>query len=280
MPIFAVLAYKNGVNVQTLLFLRFGFAAIILFLYIFARGGKISVTRKDLISFVFLGGVCYTLQSTCYFSSIQYISASMAGIILYSYPIFVYILSVLVDREKVNMKIILSIAVSFFGLILILGTSMGTLNLTGVLFAFAAAGIYSVYIIFGNHTVRNTSPLITSAFVILFTALGQFVLGFASKRINFGFEGGVWFSVAGLVLISTLLAILAFFRGLELLGATNTSVLSMMEPVFTAVFSILFLSESLTPFQIIGGAAVLGGAVLIAVVQGRKTHEETDSLKG
>lgn len=58
--------------------------------------------------------------------------------------------------------------------------------------------------------------------------------------------------------------ILAFFRGLEVLGSTKSSVLSILEPVFIIIFSTIILNDRLSILQIAGGIAVLGGAALVA----------------
>ena len=79
MPIFATYAYAGGVNVPTLLFLRFSLAAICLFAYLCWRRTVWRLRRRELLSLLFLGAVLYTLQSTFYFSAVRYIPASLAA---------------------------------------------------------------------------------------------------------------------------------------------------------------------------------------------------------
>jgi drug/metabolite transporter (DMT)-like permease len=73
-----------------------------------------------------------------------------------------------------------------------------------------------------------------------------------------------------LALFSTILAILTFFWGLEILGSTKASVLSMTEPLFTVVFAILLLREPLALSQVAGGVCILTGAVLTALPKKQK----------
>jgi drug/metabolite transporter (DMT)-like permease len=54
--------------------------------------------------------------------------------------------------------------------------------------------------------------------------------------------------------------------------ATRASVLYMMEPVFAAVFALIFTGETMTPRKIIGGAIILGGNLLCELI-GRKAAE-------
>jgi drug/metabolite transporter (DMT)-like permease len=64
--------------------------------------------------------------------------------------------------------------------------------------------------------------------------------------------------------VSTVIAVLFFVAGLRVLGSSKTALLSTLEPVVTVTLAALFLAEALKPTQLIGGALVLGGALLLA----------------
>ncbi|MCX7921703.1 MAG: DMT family transporter [Clostridia bacterium] len=260
MPIFALYAYKSGITVTTLLLIRFTAAALIMFIYIFIKIKKVSLKGRDLLMLFLLGGVCYTLQSTFYFSSVRYIPASLAALILYTYPAVVAVLTFFVDGERLTGKTIGSILISFAGLVLILGTSIGSINLLGVLFAAGASFVYSCYIVLGNKVVKKLPSIVTSGFVMGFTALGLLLLGLSTGNISFDFDIRALGPIVGLIFFSTILAILTFFRGLELLGPTKASIISVLEPVVTAVFSAILFHEVMTVLQLLGGLVVLLGA--------------------
>jgi drug/metabolite transporter (DMT)-like permease len=69
------------------------------------------------------------------------------------------------------------------------------------------------------------------------------------------------------MLFSTVLAMLAFFAGLELVGSTRAAILSTTEPLMTAILSTVLLDQRLTTWQMAGGLAVLAGAVLVVLPQ-------------
>lgn len=269
MPIFALYAYQGEVNVSTLLLLRFSLAAIIFFTYLKISRVKARITKSQLLSLFLLGGVLYTLQSSFYFSSLQYIPASLTALLLYTYPAFVALLSFIFDKEKLGTRMIGSIAISLAGLTMVLGTSFGEINLFGMLLALAAAITYSFYILLGNRVVRELPPPVTSAYVALFAALSFATIGTVTDGISFDFKPVAWAAILGVVLFSTLLAMFFFFRGLELIGSTKASILSTIEPLVTIGFSALLFHEWLTPLQAIGGIAVLIGAMLVVFVKNR-----------
>jgi len=265
MPIFAEYAYKGGINVITLLFIRFSLAALILFVYIFVRVKKIGLSRYNLIVLFILGGVCYTLQSTCYFNSIKYISASLSALILYMYPMIVAVMSLFIDKEKLTIPVIFSIILSLSGLVLTMGFTPERINMPGVLLALAASLIYSTYIIIGNRAAKNLPSITISAFVALFAALCFLSAGAFTKSLKFDFSVQSWIPVLCLVVFSTIIAIFTFFKGLELLGSTKASIFSITEPLFVVVFYFIFFKDSLSLLQALGAAAILSGAVIVIV---------------
>ena len=274
LPIFALYAYKAGISITTLLFLRFFIAAILFFIYTFLKIKKISLTKSQLFSLFLLGGVGYNLQARFYFSSLQYIPASLTALLLYTYPIVVTALAFFIDKEKITGKLLVSVGISFVGLILILGTSVGKINGLGILLALGASLVYSLYIVLGNRVVKKIPPLVTSAFISLFASAGVLILGGLLGDINFNFQKTAWPPVLGLVLFSTVLSILTFFRGLELLGPTKASILSMIEPVFTIILSAAVLQDKPAFFQLAGGAIVLVGSIMVILSKDQNKSEE------
>lgn len=263
MSIFAVFAYAAGVPVSTLLFLRFLFAGALFFGWLAWRRERLRIDKKQALSLFALGGVLYTLQSLSYFSAVQYIPTSMAALLLYTFPVFVAVLSYVVDKEALRKKTVVAMLISLVGLGMVLGLSFGGIQPMGVALALAAALFYSVYIVSGNRVVKGLSPLVTSAYISLFASLSTFAIAQKNGGIDLSFGPQGWWALAGIVICSTVVAIGFFFRGLQLIGSTKASVLSTLEPVVTFICSALLLGEAFSWLQLAGGLAVLGGAALI-----------------
>lgn len=279
MSIFAVYAYGAGVSVSTLLFLRFLFASALFFGWLALRKESLRLNRKQALSLFCLGGILYTLQSLSFFSAVQYIPTSMAALLLYTFPVFVAILSYFVDKEKLRKKTIIAMLISLVGLGMVLGLSFGGIQPIGVVLALAAALFYSVYIVTGNRVVKGLSPFVTSAYISLFASLSTFLVAQKDGGIDLSFGVQGWWALAGIVVFSTVVAISTFFRGLQLIGSTKASVLSTLEPVVTFAFSALLLGESFHWLQLLGGAAVLSGAVLIVSGKEEATGQSASARK-
>jgi drug/metabolite transporter (DMT)-like permease len=279
MPIFALYAYDSHVKVTTLLFLRFLFAAILFFLYLFFKNGLSFISKKQLLSLILLGGVLYTLQSTFYFSAVKFIPASLAALLLYLYPVFVSILSFFVNKEKISKSLYVSIFISLFGMVFVLGSPNGNYNLKGILLAFGAAIVYSIYIIVGGRITSTLSPLLTSAFISLFASISFLLFGTFTNSINVNIGTSGWISILCIALISSVIAMTAFFAGIKITGPTKGSILSMVEPVVTTIFSTLLFHDQMSLLQIFGGMIVLSGAVLVVITSEKnKVKDQTSDL--
>ncbi len=263
MPIFGIFAFRENVNIVTLLFLRFSLTALVLFAVLAAKRQRFAVSRRQLALLFVLGGVLYSAQSTFYFSALRYISASLTGLLLYTFPFFVALLAAVVDKEKLTRANILAFALAMAGLVFVLGASQATVAFAGVALALAAAVVYSVYLIISTRVVKELSPVVTGAFVAASASLVVLAFGTATGQLNFALSPVAWLAVAGIVVFATVMAILAIFRGLELIGPTRTAILSMVEPLITFAFASLLFGDHFTAVQLAGGAAVLGGAAIV-----------------
>lgn len=264
LPIFGLYAYGYDVSVQTLLFFRFFIASILFFSYIIFKGLPWRLNRGQLFSLFILGGILYTIMSNFYLSSVKFIPASLAVLLLYTYPIFVTILAFFVEKERLSLQNMAAIGLCFLGLYIVLRAPFHNMNYLGVFFALGAAVAYGIYIIFSRQVVTQVSPLVTSAYVTLFASISLFALGIFLNTLNLSSiaSGFAWLPVMGVALCSTVIAIFTFFIGVSLIGSTKASIISTVEPLITIILSTLLFGEALTVLQLVGGLLVLGGAIL------------------
>jgi len=268
-PIFALYSYESGVTVSTLLFLRFSFASLLLFLYAFCKIKTWTITKSEITAMFLLGGILFTVQSAFYFLSVQYIPVSLAVLLVYLYPILVSILSFFINREPISPAMLASIAISLLGMSFVLGSPSGKVDITGVLLAVGAAIVYAFFVVVGNRVTRQIPSIITSAFITLSAACSFFIWGMASDSLHFDFQSSGWWSILGVVVFSTVLSMLTLFAGMNITGPTKASILSMVEPLITILLSVFLLDEKMSVTQMIGGGIILGGALIVVLSRER-----------
>lgn len=268
LAIFGRFLYADGLDTFTMLFLRFGFAAILLLIISLAR--KETFPRgRILLQLIGMGALGYVGQSFSYLSAIKYASAGLVALLLYLYPTFVFILSVLVLREKVTWIKIAAILMALVGTALTVDPAGGQLQ--GILLAIAAALIYSVYIIVGTNVMQHVSA-VQSSLVIFASASTVYGILAAANGLHLPSSNAGWISILGIVLVATVIPVVTFLAGLERIGPTNASTLSTLEPVVTVLLAAWIFGERLQSIALLGG-----GMILVAVIM--LTRGETTEMK-
>ncbi len=276
-PILAIFAYDGGINVFTLLFLRFSLAALLLFVYIYFSKTEIKVSKTQLLKIFVMGGVFYSLFSFCYFTAIQYIPASLAVLIFYTFPFIIAGFSYFLGL-RLTFKIIIAIVISFIGLLFVLGKTSGEISGIGILLASGAAVFYAVYTLYGDYILKDIPLLTTIAIVCLFAALSFLTVGLVTNNIQFNFTSSTWLPTIAISVVS-MLGFLGFFQGIKLTSPTSISALSMIEPIVTIVLSIILFEESFNYYQIFGAFLVLGGSFLVVLSIKKKEIKDSKVLR-
>ncbi|WP_247364324.1 DMT family transporter, partial [Ralstonia pseudosolanacearum] len=104
--------------------------------------------------------------------------------------------------------------------------------------------------------------------------------GAAVAGVPARFPGSVagWAAALAIAGLSTVIAILAFFAGLQRLGAAQASMLSTLEPVVTVALAALLLGESIGAAQMAGGALILAGVLWLTRADARPGGHRPDDM--
>ena len=260
MAIFARQAYAAGADVHGVLLARFAIAGALLAAVMLAsrrawpRGRALAVA-------IGMGGVGYVGQSILYFTALRHASAGLVALLLYAYPVIVTLLAAAFLHEPLTRRRAVLLAVGFAGIALTVGGGDGAA--LGFALGLAAALVYSVYIVVGARELRAVDPVAASTVICLSAAATLLAASLAREPVLPEAPAG-WAAIAAIAVVSTAVAILAFFAGLKRVGAANASMLSTLEPVVTVALAWLLLGETLSAAQVAGGAVVLATAVRLA----------------
>lgn len=267
-------AYAGGANIATILAGRFLLAGFFMLAYLCLRGASLRVSRRTALNLTLMGAIGYGGMSMLFANSVQYLPASLTSLFLYTYPALVTVLALLVGDERFNAAKGVALVVCTVGLVLLLGASFQGARMEGVLSALGAASIYSCYIIIGNRILKDIDPLVTSLWVCISAGLTFLFYGAATGTLVLDIAPLGWLSILGIAVFPTLVGVIGFFAGLRLIGATNASIISMLEPLITVLLSMLLLGERITPLQGFGGAVLLFGG-LVLQIWGHEARRET-----
>lgn len=262
MAILVVWAHEDGTGTWPLLMLRFGIAALLLLAIVRVRGFQLPPARR-VAALAAMGGLGYVGQSYCYFTALQHADASTVALLLYLYPALVAVLAAVFFRERLAPAAVAALVLALAGTSLVIGA--GTGQPKGIALAVGAAFIYSVYITVGSRVIQGTHPLVVALLVCTAaaTVCAAVVLAGAARggetRLPESAPG--WVATGLIAVVCTVIAIVTFFAGMQLLGPTRTAVLSTLEPVVTAALAVTLLSQTLSLTQLVGGVLVIAAVV-------------------
>lgn len=261
--IFIKYALAGGATITTILAGRFLIAALLIVVVVKVRGVSLAIGPRTACQLVLMGAAGYGGMSGLYAYSVQNLSASLTGMLLYTYPALVTVLAVVTKEERFTAAKGVALTVCSAGLVLLLGASFSGASIESVLSILGAALIYSCYILIGNRILKNLDPLVTSVYVCASAGVTFLAYGLFSGNLHLALSQTAWLSIAGVAIFPTVVAVVGFFAGLRLVGSTNAAIISMLEPLITVLLSALLLGERITALQACGGVLLLSGALIL-----------------
>lgn len=257
----AGLTSMQGVAVRALV------GAVFYGLFLFLTDRKaLFIVPKDWYYF-FGTGVCSLLFfNWCYFNAITRSSMSVAAVLLYTSPVFVTLMSALFFREKITPVKIAALAVTFAGCVLVTGLfplGQETVSLPVVLFGLGSGFGYALYSIFGKFVLKKYSPAAVTFYTILFCALFSLPISGLNANLSALADWRAWAGALGVGVLCCALPYHLYTAGLRNAEPGRAAILATIEPFVAAALGILLFHEAVTPWKLLGMAAILGAVALL-----------------
>jgi len=275
---------RRQMSPDELLVFRTLLAAIILLVWLgISSPHLLRIRRTDLPYFALLGGIGLVINQGAYYLALSRVSVGYALLIQYLAPVFLMIYGVLSKTERMTRGKVIAASLSVSGsFLMVLGQEGGItrVSLSGTLFALGSALGFSFYVAYGNKGVGryDLRTIMTYAFLsaglIWITIRPLWTLPWG----NYDFP--TWGFFLYLATVATVFPFGLFLVSLRYLEPSRSSLTSMLEPVVAAIVAWLWLGETLESWQIVGGAGVLSGILLLQFesfyTAKRKRDYETD----
>ena len=277
--IFIKLAYAAhpGLDAVTLLALRMIFSLpFFLFMAWWAQReskgtAPVPLSRKDWGFVLLLGFVGYYLSSFLDFWGLQYISAGLERLILFTNPTLVVVLSALFLAKPITRRVALALLVSYAGLALVYWHDLVITNDTRALFTgtglvFMSAVCYAAYMLVGTGLTRRIGSTRFTAYMML-VATGFVMIQFFIMRplSTLDLPMKIYAYSVGLAVFSTAAPVWMMAEALKRIGASDASMIGTVGPVVTIFLGVIFLGERVSALQLLGAALVLGGVAMISL---------------
>lgn len=247
----------------------------LLFLITFIQDrNSLKAERREIPTLIFYGIFGYAMVQLGYFIGIaRGVPLSLVLILEFTAPIWIVLWIKFVRKSEVAKNMWIAIALSLLGLVLVAKVWQGfAFDLIGTLGAIGAAMALAIYFLMSQSQgmKRSAQAMVVwgMGFAGLFWSLvlpiWNFPVEIFTTEINLqgrfsDFSAPGWLLIAYIIIFGTMVPYLFVVGGIRRLSASTSSVIGMLEPVIAGVFAWVWLSQSWSAIQLLGGAIVLIG---------------------
>jgi len=229
------------------------------------------IARRDWLGIVGLGFLGYYLASLLDFLGLQYVSAGVGRLIMFLYPTLVVILSAVFLKKNPTFRELAALAITYTGIALVLSGQISSapenrLFVFGALLVFASAMCYAVYLVTGSQLVKRVGSTRFTAYTMIVSAVPA-IIQFAILESPAALElpGKLWWIAVLLATACTVLPVYLVAEALKRIGANHFALIGALGPVATVLADFFLLDGALSAAQIVGGALVIAGVLLVSV---------------
>ncbi|HXT15998.1 MAG TPA: DMT family transporter [Gemmatimonadaceae bacterium] len=265
----AILVRWSGVPGMVSAFYRLLFASMVLlpwYLVRASRGGSArgpaSTALKRAAVFA---GVVFAADLAFFNTSIMITSAANATLLGVNSPVFVAIGAWALYGDRPNVRFWLGFALALSGVLSIVGTDVVVHPRLGIGDAFAVAGAvcYGAYLLYVQRARVGMDTLTFSTWCVCAGAASLLPVCLLARQPVWGFSGRSWASLIALALATQIVGHFCVAYALGHLPVTMSSVVLLAQAPLTALLAWPLLGERLRLGQVIGGALVLAGILVV-----------------
>lgn len=227
---------------------------------------RLRIERKRVWAAIAIGVGGLAANNFLYFEALHLTSVATALLLQYQAPILVAIYTVLVQRQPLRGRVILAMTLALLGCALVVRAydlEVFRPNLLGVVAGLGTACTFAFYILASKVALRTLDAWTLLAYAYLAASLVWSAVLPPWRLLDYGFGLGIWVTFLAVATVGTVVPFGLFISGLRFLPPTQAGIVSMLEPVVAAVVAYALLGETLVPLQLLGGALVLTGVVMV-----------------
>ena len=274
LPVLGKAAYDAGLGPLSLLWGRFGLAAIAFWLLVIFVVRPARPPARYVVTGLMMGAFGYALEAGLFFVALERIDAALVELLLYAYPAIVTAVALAAGREAPSPRLLGALGLATLGVIGVFAGSLASgVDPVGLALGLGAAVVYSGYILTGERVVPAMHPVLLAALVATGATASFTVAGLLHGGLPHPRTTGGWTAVAVIAAVATVVPMAALFAGIARVGAPTASIVSTFEPVVTVVLAGLVLGETLTLVEAIGAACVIAAVRLLANRAGSRKSE-------
>lgn len=273
--IFVKLAYRDTtVDAISLLALRMVFSLPFFVGSAWVSSSKqtnVKFTPRQWVNVAMIGCLGYYISSLLDFLGLQYVTAGIERLILFSYPTLVMLMSSMIFKEKIRPIQWMALVITYVGLLIAfisevnLQSAQSSNFILGSVLIFICAFTYAAYIVGSGRLIPMIGAAKFNSYAMSFASIGVLLHFFLNSDISlWNFPSLVYVYSFLMAILSTVVPSYLVVLGINRIGSGNTAIVGSIGPVSTLLLAYFFLQESISLFQIVGTGMILFGVLLVS----------------
>lgn len=258
LPIFSLMFFTNLIITLVTLAVSLG------------RGRSLKVSRPQLLQVVLMGLTGMVATAMLINTAYLFMPVGTVTMLHFLYPTVVCVVMGTLFKEGFSKLQVAAIVVSIAGMFFLTGKN-GSLPVLGIALAAISSLTYGSYLIANEKGPANDLPLEVKLFYVSLPGTLLFaVLAPATGNLAVPSSPVSWFQ---LIVCSGLATVGGYFLmmfGIQKLGASTASFLSMLEPVVSVVFGTIWFADPVTVGVVVGSVLILTSVCFITLDSSRK----------
>lgn len=258
-----VLAERYGVGFPALMAWRYIIAAPLIALL---AGGfsELKADPKKVLLLLTIGIFGQTAVTWLTLSALEWLSAAAVGFLFFTYPVWVAIFAAAAGLERLTGIRVAALALAVGGITLMVGAPWAMpLPLPGVLRALGAAVVWAISIPALHYVRGNLNAAAASTYVIVGAAFSFTAYSLWSGTLFGEMNWQGWGIAVVLAIFGTVVAFVAFLKGMSVLGPVRAAILATAEPFWTALLGAILIAQPVGINTIAGGCCIVAAILLL-----------------
>ena len=269
---FAISFQLGDVAPQVSIVWRFLLASIILFIWCYFRGLKLSFPWRDHLSWLLLGFFLFCVNYICAYFGTFYLASGLVCLIFSTLTLFTVFNGFVFFKKPIRLPILIGAVVGIAGLSVIFSNEISSTDwslesgvVKGFLWMLLATFFASIGMLLSGQFQARKMPLVQSnAFSMLY---GSLILVFyiAVSDVSFSFNTSYSY-VISLVYLALIASVIGFGFYLKLvgnIGADKASYVNIFTPTIALLLSTLFENYEWSWVGLIGVLLIIIGNIIV-----------------
>lgn len=271
-PIFAIPLYGEGIDVWSVLVLRYAAAVLIMGLMVLLRHPHQLIMSVRGYLAALLMGLLMVGSSATLFESYRYLSAGIASTLLFFYPVMVAVIMAVGYKERLSRRSWLCLGVALLGVFALSADDSGNaISLWGFTLCMLSSLSYAAYLVYIRRGVlREAPPMAVTFYVMLSGLVTLAVISAVHGGLRIPHTTTAWVNAAGLGLFPTVISLYFTSQAIARVGSTRTAIFGALEPLTAVVLGIIILGETLTLRPAVGMLLIFASVTALVAHRNKK----------